>query len=113
MQNELNYIASELHPYFGALFNPSVSNEVLQFFRDRVDQKLQYLEKHIGDRPYLVDDSFTIADAYLYIVLSWAPHLSIDLAKYPKVRNYYEHINQLPYVQQAHSRMATNPSTIL
>jgi glutathione S-transferase len=58
-----------------------------------------------------VGDSFTIADAYLYIVLSWTSIVSIDLTPYPKVKAYFERIGALENVKAAHARIATNPAT--
>ena len=113
LQSALNYIASEVHPAIGGLFAPN-SEEVKNSIRARGQQKLTYLENHlIADRHFLVGDSFTIADSYLYIVLSWSGYVGVDLSPFPRVKAYFERIGNLAVVKEAHARIAENPSTVL
>ncbi len=44
---------------------------------------------------------FTAADAYLFTVASWAPHMKIDLAKWPALKAYVDRIAARPAVQAA------------
>jgi glutathione S-transferase len=46
-------------------------------------------------------NTFTVADAYLFTVLSWTGHLKIDLSKWPVLTAYQARIAQRPKVQQA------------
>jgi glutathione S-transferase len=112
--NALSYVATEVHPAVGSFFMPNAAPDVTAFFRTRVATKLNYLSDHfIGDRRFVVGDSFTIVDSYLYIVLSWTQYVGIDLNEYPKVKAYYEGIANLPNVKAAHARIAENPATVL
>eukprot|EP01124_Arcella_intermedia_P001478 TRINITY_DN1080_c0_g1_i2.p2 TRINITY_DN1080_c0_g1~~TRINITY_DN1080_c0_g1_i2.p2 ORF type:complete len:208 (-),score=76.87 TRINITY_DN1080_c0_g1_i2:30-653(-) len=114
VQNALNYIASEVHPNIGGLFTPGLSEEIQNFLKGRAAKKLEYLENTlIGDKEFLVGNKFSIADSYLYIVLSWTGYVGIDLSVHPKVKSFYERIGALPKVKEAHARIATNPSTVL
>ena len=113
VQNALNYIASEVHPNIGGLFFPN-ADHIKDFIKTKGHAKLTYLENtFIADKHFLVGDSFTIADSYLYIVLSWAPYVGVDLAPFPKVKAYFDRIGGLENVKAAHARMATNPSSVL
>jgi glutathione S-transferase len=113
VQNTLNYIASEVHPSIGHLFYPN-SDAIKDYIKSKAATKLTYLENTlIGDKKFVVGDSFTIADSYLYISLSWTSYVGIDLAPYPKVKAYFEHIGSLENVKAAHTRMAENPATVL
>lgn len=113
VQNVLNYIASEVHPSIGHLFYPN-SDEIKEYIKSKAAQKLTFLENNlIGDKEYLVGNSFTIADSYLYIALSWTQYVGIDLAPYSKVKSYFERIGGLENVKTAHARMAENPATVL
>lgn len=114
LQNVLSYVSSEVHPSIGGLFNPTLGEETKTFIRGNAAKKLSYLENTlIGDKSYLVGDSFTIADSYLYIVLSWTKYVGIDLSPYPRVQAYAARIGALPNVQEAHARIATSPSTTI
>jgi glutathione S-transferase len=113
VQNALNYIASEVHPNIGGLFYPN-SEEVKSYIKSRAMTKLEYLEKVLlADKQYLVGNSVSIADCYLYIVLSWCPMVGIDITSFPRVKSYYERIDSMEKVREAHSRMATNPSSTM
>lgn len=113
VQNTLNYIASEIHGAMGPLFYP-VSENVKDWTRTNLLRKFHFLEENIiGNRTFVVGNSFTIADSYLYIVLSWLPYVNIDLLPtYPKMKAYYDRIAAMEEVQAAHARIAQNPSSI-
>ena len=113
VQNTLNYIASEVHPSIGHLFYPN-SDAIKEYIKGKAAAKLTYLENTlIGDKKFVVGDSFTIADSYLYIVLSWTAYVGVDLTPFPKVKTYFDNIGTLENVKAAHARMAENPATVL
>lgn len=112
--NVLSYVATEVHPAVGCFFAPNQPADVTAFFRTRVAQKLTYVNDHlVGDRLFLVGDSFSVADSYLYIVLTWTQYVGIDLAAYPEAQRYFRHIGGLENVRAAHARIAENPATVL
>merc|ERR1711974_75704 len=51
-----------------------------------IDQRLKYVsETLLKGNDYLTGSNFTVADIYLYIVLSWAGYLKVDLTPYPVI----------------------------
>jgi len=106
LQSKLNYISSEVHTGVGALFNSAMSPDLKEFSLKRAAKKLEYLENHeLKGKKFIVGDQFSIADSYLYIVLSWTKYVGIDLTPYPAVKTYFEGIGALPYVKEAHAAM--------
>lgn len=108
LQNHLNYIASEVHASCGPLFNPKLAGDAKQAAMDKLYSKYKYLEEHVfhdGRKFINGGNNFTVADSYLYIVLSWHPYLGTSLDKYPKLKAYFEGISKLPFVQEAHKKM--------
>ena len=100
-----------MHASFGPLFYPS-GPEVKAAAVEKLNKKLEFINKQVlKDRSFLVGDKFSIADSYLYIVLSWAPYVGVDLSPFPVVKAYFERIGALPVVQEAHVKMATKPSS--
>ena len=97
----LNYITSEVHKGFSPLFNPDISADWKAAALANLDKRLQWLTGHLGNKPYLMGDTFTVADAYLFTVLSWSPHVGIDLAKYHVLTEYLARIGHRPKVQAA------------
>ena len=78
----LSFIASELHATIGLLFNPATVGKIRDFVLKNFDRKMIYLEKYILNTPqFVLGDSFTIADAYLHIVLSWTGYVGINKPK--------------------------------
>ncbi len=114
LQNALSYISTEVHPSVGALFNPSISSDTRTFIKGNAAKKLTYLENTlIADRQFVMGDSVSIADSYLFIVLSWTGHVGIDLTPFPHVQAYFDRMKKSAFVKEAQTRMATNPSTVL
>ena len=110
-QAALNYIASEVHANFGPLFGSlSPENKATQL--SKLDKKFKYISEHmLNDSDYLVGNKFSIADIYLYIVLSWGPHVGVDIKSYTKVQAFFDRVSALPVVNEAHAKMASNPSS--
>ena len=112
----LSFIATELHPTIGLLFNPDAKNNnyIRQFIIKIFHKKMKYLQEYIiKDKDFFQGDSFSVIDAYLHIVLSWTGYVGVDLSKYPLALVYYEKIRNLPYVKKARNRISEIPDTIL
>jgi glutathione S-transferase len=97
----LNYITAELHKGFAPLFNPEASAELKATAKDTLAKKFDWLSGFLGSKPYAMGNAFTVADAYLFTVLSWSGHVGIDLGKWPVLIAYQTRVAQRPKVQQA------------
>lgn len=98
----LNYTGSELHKAFSPLFSDAASDEVKKTAKVNVANKFDYLENLLIDsRKYLLDDKFTVADAYLFVVCNWANFVGIDLKNWPHIANYVERVANRPASQAA------------
>ncbi len=96
----LNFIATELHKGFGPLFHPAAGEEPRKMARELVTRKLDYVERALGDGPYLLGERFTLADAYLFVMLGWAKHFRLEAGGSPRLVEYRERIKQRPSVRQ-------------
>jgi glutathione S-transferase len=100
LQSALNFISTELHKSFSPLFNKAASVDAKETARATLTARLGHLHDRLtGD--FLVDDQFTVADGYLFTVLSWSPHVKFDLAAWPKLLAYQARIAARPAVQRA------------
>lgn len=98
----LNFITTELHKGCVPLFNPAVPEEQKEnIFKKNAIAKLSLISKQLGENKYLVLNHFTLADAYLFVVLSWLPRLKIDLASWKNLSAYFEELKQRKSVSQA------------
>lgn len=108
LQSWLNYISSEVHKQiFYVIFNPSAPAEAKGFARDTVaPAKLGHLAEHLADKDYLLGNSFTVADAYLLVMLNLAQYAGLDLARWPLLVTYRERLMVRPAVARAVSEEA-------
>jgi glutathione S-transferase len=97
----LNYVTSEVHKSFTPLFNPASSAEMKDAAAANLGKKFDWLSGFLGKKPYLMGDAFTVADAYLFTVLSWTGHVKIDLSKWPVLTEFKARIAHRPKVQEA------------
>jgi len=111
VQQAVNYVGSEVHTSIGGLFRAS-TDEVRAFLVEGANRRLKYLnDTYLVNKKFLVGDSFSIADAYLYIVLSWSGYVKVDLSPFPVVVEYFNYIGNLSNVVEAKARIATSPTT--
>ena len=101
LQEWLNYITAELHKSVGSLFNSKMPKEWQDQVREGLAGRFDFLSKQLEGKPYLTGDTFTVADGYLYTILTWTGHLGIDLGKWPVLKAYVERVSQRPAVQAA------------
>jgi glutathione S-transferase len=94
----LNFIATELHKNFSPLFDAGAPEPSKQAARERLGKRLDYLNKTLGDAPYMLGEHFTVADAYLFTVLGWGRYVDLDLARWPKLAAYAGRIGTRPRV---------------
>jgi glutathione S-transferase len=97
----LNFITSEVHKNFGPLFSPVLSDDAKAFFKDRVMGKFKYLDSALAGHDYLMGKQFTVADGYLFTMLSWAERMKFDLSALPNLQAYQARVAARPMVQEA------------
>jgi glutathione S-transferase len=97
----LNFITAELHKNFGPIFSPALADDAKAFFKDRVMGKFKYIDSQLGGRDYLMGKQFTVADGYLFTMLSWADRMKFDLSAMPNLLAYKARVAARPKVQEA------------
>jgi len=97
----LAYVSSEVHKNFSPLFNPDADDSMRGIFKENLKKRLAYIEQHLGSAQYLTGDNFSVADAYLYVVLSWRDRVGVDISAFPNLITFYERVRARPSVAQA------------
>ncbi len=98
LQEWLNYIAAEVHKGMGPMFNPKASEEWKGVVRENMSARFDFLSNALKGKDYLMG-SFTVADAYLYTILSWTGYAKMDLAKWPVLKAYFDRVGARPAVR--------------
>lgn len=97
----LNFTATEVHKQLGALFNPKMTPEMREVQLGVVGRRLDTLEQRLAGRSFMMGDTFSAVDAYLFTVLRWSKPLKVDLGKWPNITAYIERVGARPKVQEA------------
>jgi glutathione S-transferase len=101
LQEWLNFISSEVHKSFGPLFSPVLADDAKAFFKDRVMGKFKYVDGALAGRDYLMGKQFTVADGYLFTILTWADNMKFDLSAMPNLVAYKDRVAARPMVKEA------------
>jgi glutathione S-transferase len=81
LQSWLTFIATEIQMgCFCPLFHPTTSDAAKTMYRKRLASRLSGVDRHLSQQQYMLGERFSLADAYLLVVLNWARPLDIDLS---------------------------------
>jgi glutathione S-transferase len=97
----LAFINSELHKAFSPLFAPNAPEDMKNYARGNLTKRLAWVSERLASKSYLVGERFTVADSYLFVVLSWSGHVAVDLGPWPNLKAFQERIAARPHVIEA------------
>jgi glutathione S-transferase len=101
LQEWLTFIGTELHKTFSPLFNPAIGDEAKQVFRDKLAERLQWVDGQLEGKAFLMGEHFSVADAYLFTVSNWAKPMAIELSPLKNLLAWRERVAARPAVQEA------------
>jgi glutathione S-transferase len=101
LQEWLNFITSELHKQYSPLFDAAVPAEYRDAVRSRLAKRFDWLSTRLAQQDYLTGAQFSVADAYLFTVLSWNRWVGLDTARWPVLEAYVARVAARPKVQEA------------
>ena len=97
----LNFLTSEVHKPMGSFFNPSLHPEARAQTEQLLGRRLTHVANRLGSNDYLTGSSFTVADAYLFVVLNWANWVKFDLSPWPALQAFQQRVAARPAVKAA------------
>jgi glutathione S-transferase len=100
VQEWLNFIGTELHKNFGALFNKATPDPVKETTKSNIARRLAYLNDQLAGKQYLMGSNFTVADAYAFTIVNWTNFVGIDLKPYPNLAAYMGRVAARPKVHE-------------
>jgi glutathione S-transferase len=101
LQESLNYITSEMHKGFAPLFNPATPEAYKPIAVANLHKKFAYIDGKLAGKNYLMGDTFTVADGYLFTVTSWAKYVNLDISAYKNLAAFMARVAARPKVQEA------------
>lgn len=101
LQRWLCFIGTELHK---ALFTPLLVEragpDAKTYALGLAESRLRHVERHLAGREFLLD-RFSVADAYLFTILSWTQATPVDLKAWPVLAAYRARLLERPLVARA------------
>lgn len=97
----LNFVTTEVHKQFSPLFNPAYPEEAKRIQRDKILQRMKWIDGELAGRQYLAGDTFSVADIYLWVICGWADMMQLDLSALKNLAAWRERIAARPAVRKA------------
>ncbi|MCG2593925.1 glutathione transferase GstA [Ramlibacter sp. XY19] len=102
VQQWLTFVSSELHKSFSPwLFHKETADSTRKAVKEKLAARFADVEAQLAGREWLAGDGFTVADAYAFTILSWAPMVGMSLAAFPNLTGWMERVRARPQVQAA------------
>jgi glutathione S-transferase len=97
----LNFITSELHKGFSPLFTPGMPDEAKAMAQKKLGERLAWVDGQLAGKDYLMGDTFTVADAYLFTVAGWGKYVGVDISGLQNLSAYMGRVAARPAVHDA------------
>jgi glutathione S-transferase len=95
----LAFIATEVHKGFGPLWNPRTPAEMREHTVRALGNRFTLISQTLTSQPYLTGNGFSIADAYLFVILNWSGMHKVDLSPWPALTAFQARVAARPAVQ--------------
>jgi glutathione S-transferase len=101
IQEWLNYLATEVHKGFSPLFKADTPEVYKPVIAERLANAFGYLATRLEGKQFVMDEAFTVADPYLFTLLTWRGKANLELARWPSLQSYFDRVKERPSVQAA------------
>lgn len=101
LQEWLNTIGTELHKGFSPLFIPGMPDQAKDMAKTRLISRLTWVNSELAGKTYLMGDTFSVADAYLFVVAGWGKHVGVDISGLANLGAFMARVAARPAVQEA------------
>lgn len=100
LQEWLNFISTELHKGFGPLFRPTTPEAYKSVVQENLAKAFRQADARLATREFLLEDHFTVADGYLYVMLRWADRMQLDMGAFGNLADFKKRIEARPKVRE-------------
>jgi len=83
VQEWLNFIGTELHKTYSPFFRPTTPDAYKVLCKEYLAKRLEWVDRQLAGKQYLMGEQFTVADAYLFTVLRWSSRIDLDISQWP------------------------------
>jgi glutathione S-transferase len=97
----LGFINSEIHKSYGPPFNPQTPPSVLDERIETLKKRFAFVDGSLGAESFLLGCQFSVADAYLFVMLSWSDLFKIDLSSLASLTAFHGRVGSRSGVREA------------
>lgn len=97
----LGFIGSEIHKNFSPLFDPSSSDDIKKLSIEKISKRFAYIDNVLNQSAYVSSDQISIADIYLFVILTWARKLYIDIDEWKNLQAFKRKVGEYPALQKS------------
>ena len=102
LQAWLTFIGTELHKQFSPwLWHADTAESTVRAIKDKIATRFAELDRVFAKQPWLTGERFTIADAYAFAIVRWAPMMKMSLDAYPALGAWLDRVAARPQVAAA------------
>ncbi|MDP9839779.1 glutathione S-transferase [Neorhizobium huautlense] len=96
----LNYVATDIYKGYHTLFSPFLDvGSKLRYIEGYLGPRLSYLDEHLSKNEHLLESGFSVADAFLFNILSWSPRVRVDPSGFTALQQFIARMSERPSVQ--------------
>jgi glutathione S-transferase len=100
LQEWLGYITGELHKSFAPLFKGGDDEAKIEA-KENISKRLKFADDKLALHPYLMGAAFSVADAYLFVMLTWCDDVGIDTEKFAHLAKFKDAVAKRDGVKRA------------
>ena len=100
LEEWLGFITTELHKRFAPFFTGGDEDEK-RTAKEKILTRFKYVDEKLEDKQFLMGDRMTVADAYLFVMLTWARKNNISIDRCSNLRAFFERMSRRDGVQRA------------
>ena len=100
LEEWLGFITTELHKSFAPFFQNGSELEKRKA-KDKILKRLAYVNEQLKGERFLMGERMTVADAYLFVMLTWAKKVEFDLSRFSSLNAFFRRMSARPSVQRA------------
>lgn len=109
LQEWLSFLTSEIHKGYIPLLYSTLAGKYVDTAKPKLEKRFAWIDEQLTARPYLLGDSFTVADAYLFALTGWGQaawltsyyKADIHFDSLHNLRAWYDRVKVRPAVQKA------------
>lgn len=71
LQEWLSFLTSEIHKGFIPLLYAGLAGKYVDTVKPKLARRFAWIDQQLAERPYLLGEHFSVADAYLFALIGW------------------------------------------